>query len=253
MLERQLGQRPGWMLVVSRVVIAATVFVLSASDAGNPGFETEPDDLLALAYLGFSIAWMAVHATNWWLAYRLRQFVFAVDFLNYVMIMFLIESMQSGYFAASITLLAFLTLSAAIQWGWKQAVITIVLLNLLCLAMIVEMLGMEMPVDWSSLLRRQAYQLLISFFLIWAAGWIQRPRVSAFTCPLGLEPADHYVRALEYARHSCWHRRARFAGQDRIKRHATLQRSAYVAVIGVRKTTALRDSRSSWQGLPCSI
>ena len=117
MLERRLGQRPGWMLVVSRVVIAATVFVLSASDTGDPGFETEPDDLLALAYLGFSIASLVVYATNWWLAFCLRQFVFAVDFLNYVMIMLLIEPMQSGYFAASITLLAFLTLSTAVQMG----------------------------------------------------------------------------------------------------------------------------------------
>jgi len=106
-------------------------------------------------------------------------------------------------------------------------VITIILLNLLCLAMIVEMLGMGMPVDWSSLLRRQAYQLLISFFLIWTAGWIQRPRVFTFTCPLGLEPADHYVRALEYAQAQllapagalCW------AGQD--------QASCNAATIGL--------------------
>lgn len=188
------------MLAISRVLLATTVFVLSASDSGNPGFETEPDDLLALAYLGLSIALVASYLANWWLSFRLRQAAIVLDFLAYLMVMLLIEPMHSGYFAASITLLAFLTLSVAIQWGWKRAVFAIVLLNLLCLAMIVQMLGMDMPMDWSPVLKRQAYQLLISFFLVWAASWVQVPRVTAFSIPPGLAPADQFIRALEFAR-----------------------------------------------------
>lgn len=200
MLKQQLVQRPGWMIALSRILLALTVFVLSASDTGNPGFETEPDDLLALAYLGLSIVLMAAFVVDWWLAYRLRTFAFVFDFLAYLMIMYLIEPMQSGYFAASTTLLAFLTLSAAVQWGWKPAVMTIFLLNLLCLAMILQMLGMHMHIDWSSLLKRQSYQLLLSFFLVWATSWIQVPHIAALSIPPGLAAADQLTRSLEYVR-----------------------------------------------------
>lgn len=113
------------------------------------------------------------------------------------MVMYLIEPMQSGAFIVSITMLAFITLAVATQWGWKQAVVAIILLNLFCLIMIVQMIGMDMAMDWSTLLRGQVYQLLISFFLIWAARRVQVPRVLPFEFPPGLARDARLAYVLE--------------------------------------------------------
>lgn len=60
MIEDRFDQRPGWMLAVSRVVLALAILLLSALDPGDPGFQVEPDDLLASAYLVLSIVILAV-------------------------------------------------------------------------------------------------------------------------------------------------------------------------------------------------
>lgn len=196
--------------MVSRVALTATVLVLSASDMGDPGFQLELDDLLSLAYLGFAIAMLLVNRMSWWLAFRLQRLAFVVDFLAYAMIMYLIEPMQSGDFAASITVFSFLVLSVAVQWGWKPAITAIIALNLFCLVMIAQMLVMHMPFDWSIVVRRQAYQLLISFFLAWMAGWTRSPSVAELSVPPGLSPPEYYVRALEYAGEQLRSRRGAF-------------------------------------------
>lgn len=201
--ERKLGQRPGWLIAFSRLVLAIAILALSttAPDDGPSGsLHYEIDDMSALAYVavaGFALG-LCVH--DWWQSFRCRSLFLIIDFAAYLMIMLLMEPMLSGYFAASITMLTFLVLSLAVQWGWRQAAWVLLLLNVICVVMIGQMAWDGMPLLHSVLLRRQTYQFLISFFLLCAASWVQSPKPAFLLMPPGLNPADQFVHAIEYAR-----------------------------------------------------
>jgi signal transduction histidine kinase len=184
LLQTHAGRNPDLLIACSRLLLSATMLVMAISDDEEIGFVLEPDDVLLGYFTYLALAQLLILMTSWWLNYRLRRASFAIDIGLYVGLMYVVEPMDSGYFSSSITMLAFLIISAAVQWGWRRALQIAVVINLICIGMVAEMWasGMEMP--YASLLRRQVFQLLVSIFLIWIATfaqsrWLRSPALKA--------------------------------------------------------------------------
>lgn len=173
MLQAHAGRNPDWLIASSRLLLSFTMFIMAISDDEGIGFVLEPDDVLLAYYTYLAAAQLLILMTSWWLNYRLRRAAYALDVVLYVSLMYVVEPMNSGYFASSIAMLAFLVVAAAVQWGWRRALQIAILLNLICIGMMVQMWTSEMEMSHSALLRRQVFQFLVSIFLVWIASFAQ--------------------------------------------------------------------------------
>ena len=183
------------MISICRLLLAATLLFMAIADDELFGFAPESDDILAAIYLYLAASRLVVLASSWWLNFRFRLVGLAIDCAFYLLHMYLVEPMHTGSFSMTVAMLSFLIVSVGITWGWRHALALAIIANLLCLAMIVQMAAMDMPM--APLLRRQAYQLLISAFLVWTMTFAQLHRLVAVRLPPDLTTSQTFQQMLD--------------------------------------------------------
>lgn len=195
LFQSQVSKRPDLMIAVSRLLLAATMLIMAIANDNLIGFVPETDDLLSAFYLYLSVSRLLILASSWWLNFRLRLVGLAIDCTFYLIYMYLVEPMHAGSFSMTVAMLSFLIVSVGVQWGWRQALLVAIIANALCIIMIAQMAMMDMPMG--PLLRRQAYQLLISVFLVWAMNFTRLQRVISARLAPDLSLTEALQRMLE--------------------------------------------------------
>ncbi|WP_176399594.1 sensor histidine kinase [Novosphingobium sp. B 225] len=202
MIDSNLAQKTGWLIALSRVLIAVLVALLSITDPTDETMHIQwdkPDDIWAFAYLGVAISILFVFHLDRKLSFRLRKMILAIDIVYYLGAMVVIEPMESGYFAATFAILAFLILSANLSWSWRHGLSILAFANIVCLLMIAEMHFSGMIVDERSLIRRQAYLIGLSLFLLLTSVRFRNVNVPRFEYPGGASWASQMDAAIRYA------------------------------------------------------
>ncbi len=167
---------------LGRLALAISLFFLCITESDDAGFEIEPDDLMASAYLLVALYLVAVAWRSWWLDFKLQPWALAMDVLTFIVQPSLLHPEHDGYRIAALTLATFVILSTALRWNWRLAAMIAVGLNLSNFA-----LQDYHPVDFNphlhsyrAQLRSSYFLLVISIFIVWVASRISAPRAASF-------------------------------------------------------------------------
>jgi len=163
------------------------------------GFVAEQDDIWALAYLLFAGISLHICIKSWWLNYRLGIVLFIIDLIFYASVMYSIEPMHSNYNSISFLLLTFLIVFATERWSWRQGVQVAIALNILCAVMLAQMWAEGMEMSLAQAVRRQALQLVVSFFVATTSGLSRLVQLSTAELSIGADRKLMFQRAVEFA------------------------------------------------------
>ncbi len=195
----RLGSRSEWLMAVSRLLLAVTIFIVSISDDEMIGFVVEQDDIWALSYMLFAGIALHIFLKSWWINYRLGIVFFIIDLIIYVSVMHNIEPMHSNYNSISFLLLTFLIVFATERWSWRQGVQVAIALNILCAVMLAQMWAEGMEMSLAQAVRRQALQLVVTFFVATASGLSRLVQLSTAELSIGADRKLMFQRAVEFA------------------------------------------------------
>lgn len=216
-IDTSLAQKTGWLIAVSRTLIALLVLLMAVTDPQDASLAIllhKPDDAWAFGYVLAALALLALFHADWYWNFRLRLVALGFDIVFYVGVMFLIEPMDSGFFAATFALLTFNVIAVNIHWSWRHGLMMLAAANIVCIAMIAEMhFADAMPQD-AVLIRRQAYLLSLSLLLMLTSVRFQNIIVPHYASDLDGEMDAQLRAALGYARRQlgakggaiCWGR-----------------------------------------------
>jgi len=195
---------PGWLVLneariiaLSRLLVAVTVFMLSATDPMEVGFQLEPDDLAALAFLAYAIAALGIAWRYWKLDFRLGKVVQTVDLAAFVILPPLIEPWGSGYRVASLILGAYLMLVTAVRWNWRHALGVGIALNVVNLAAnsihygsIVKAGSVFDATIASDYIRNLLIMVILTVFILVYARSFSNPAAAAIAAPARVTDLD---------------------------------------------------------------
>lgn len=202
-IDTSLAQKTGWLIAVSRTLIALLVLLMAVTDPEDTSLAVmlhKPDDAWAFGYVLVALALLALFHADWYLSYRLRPIALSLDIVFYVGVMFLIEPMDSGFFAATFALLTFNVIAVNIQWSWRHGLVMLAAANIVCLAMIAQMHFADVLPQDAVLIRRQAYLVSLSLLLILTSIRFQNIIVPHYAGDLDGEMDAQLRVALSYAR-----------------------------------------------------
>lgn len=201
-IDTSLAQKTGWLIAVSRLLIATLIMLMAVTDPFDETMEIllhQPDDAWAFGYLALSLALVILFHADWYLSYRARPIVLLIDVIFYLGIMIWIEPMDSGYFAATFAMLTFLVITVNLQWGWRLGLAGLAGANAVCLAMIAHMHFAHSMMDESILIRRQAYLVALSLFLLLTTVRFQNVIVRRHDAAIDGDADGQLAAALHYA------------------------------------------------------
>lgn len=187
---------------LGRLALAFSLLFLTMTEKGEFGFEFEPDDLMAAAFMVVAIVLVPVAWRSWWHDHRLQRSALWADILTFVIQPSLLHPHHDGYRIAALTLATYVLLSAALRWNWRLSAMIAVLLNLLNLAMLdwhPLKFGEHFHADHAQM--RSAYFLLvISLLIVWVGSRITGPRPPTFRASdVGLDRQALLGEALDFA------------------------------------------------------
>lgn len=170
MMRRRVNGRGARSIAVIRVMIAAFVVMLAATDPDWIGLRLEGDDALAVGYFGFSLICLLINRFDWLTDFRTSGAMLAVDVAAFTIIPTLIEPVTSGYYAGSMLMAVLAIIFATVRWGNRWGVVAAIVVNLLCLTVCVGLHhtvqqlfgGAVTMLDTAEQLRRITYLALAS-------------------------------------------------------------------------------------------
>lgn len=162
-VQKAFQHRSARVIALCRAVLA---FFFALAVAGDVGPEdNNPEFLLLVCYTIFAIAKLAVTWNSWWLETRLSPYAHLIDLIVFTILVFLTDGCTSPFF----TFFVFLVLAAAIRWGWREALLT-------TLVVVVLYIAASLSAGWSPGLQafevqrfvvRGANLIVLSFMIIW--------------------------------------------------------------------------------------
>lgn len=161
-LDNIFGQPSARVVALARLGLAA-VFLLGTWVEPQPN--AAPIVMPALvAFLTFSVIVAAVTWNNWWLDARISLLTHAVDVCFFVVVVGSPEGYSSPYFL----FFAFLLLSSAIRWTWRETAATAaVVVALYVVAGLLLSATSQTPFETRRFIIRTGYLLILSAVLIW--------------------------------------------------------------------------------------
>lgn len=199
MFRNRDANRPEWTLAARRLFMAAVILLISILDHEYIGFVLEPDDLIALSYLFLSLTVAILVIFSWWNYYYLQFHILLIDLIFYIFVMEYFEPIHSGYYSITLIVMAFLIMSSAMLWGWRWAVAMAILLNVICLAMIAAMPLAEIEAMPAMLMRRQVFQLTVSFIVVWGCRFLEIVEFPPRESTIETQPKRLFQRMLAFA------------------------------------------------------
>lgn len=175
------------LIASGRLLLAEFLFFCAATDPGNAGFRPQWDDFTALAYLGLSLAVMAVVWRSWWADFIVFPAVFAIDILVFLVLPWSLNPQWASFSVAAVAIAAFILLCSSVRWNWRTTVIFAVGLNLAALGLsfmregalgLVAAPAVDLSIEED--MRRLLLLALVSLFIVWAGLRLNDPRFGTF-------------------------------------------------------------------------
>jgi signal transduction histidine kinase len=161
MIQGAFRHRPGRVIALGRLVLAAVSMVAVWLDPSEPFLLPK---LLLAFYDIWAAALLLLTWRNWWLDHRLAVFAHMVDIAVFGVLVYSTE----GYTSPFYNFFVFLTLSAAIRWGWRETALTAVAVLLIYLTAGTASLAVEHgEISSDRLLIRFAYLIVLSLIIVW--------------------------------------------------------------------------------------
>jgi len=163
-LRNLFEHRSGRVISLGRLVLA-TVFLLAVwVDPSQPTRYPREGYIILACYLVASAVYLAATWNNWWLEWRLAIWAHVVDITLFGVMVLLIDGYTSPFF----TFFAFIILSAAIKWSWRETALTaLAVILLFFLGGLVSLYRGESDLELTRVLIRSTYLIVLSLVLIW--------------------------------------------------------------------------------------
>jgi signal transduction histidine kinase len=164
MTQGTFRRRSGRVIGLGRLVLATSFLFAIWVDPSQP--TRYPDvayGLLAL-YVTWAAALLGLTWWNWWLDFRSATTAHVVDIIVFGCVVYLTE----GYTSPFYTFFAFILLSSAIRWSWRETAATATLVLLVFAGAGGAALALDAEaLDLQRVLIRTAHLTVLSLLLIW--------------------------------------------------------------------------------------
>lgn len=165
MIQRAFQHRSGRVIALSRMLLAVFFTLAVSCGATQPERFSEAARLLLMGFAAGSIILLALTWNNWWLESRLAAPTHAADLAIFTVLV----ALTSGYASPFFAIFVFLVLSAAIRWGWREALATTVLVLISYFAAgLFDAGGVGAAIlDVQRLMLRATNLIVLSLMIIW--------------------------------------------------------------------------------------
>jgi signal transduction histidine kinase len=163
------------VIALGRLLLASLFLIAILLDVTEPARAPLATYGLLALYIAFAAAVAAATWKNWWLDFKLAGPAHAVDVALFTAIVYLTE----GYTSPFYIFFVFLLLSAAIRWGWRETLLTAVLVTTLYLSSGLLATWAGQPFELYRFIVRTGDLIILSLILIWFG--IHQARVRLYT------------------------------------------------------------------------
>lgn len=163
MFDDLLKHRSGRVIALARTVLA-TVFLFAIwVDPTQPTQAATATYAGLLIYLASAVALTVITWNNWWWDAKLAAFAQVVDIAVFTMLVFATDGYTSPFFV----FFAFMVLSAAIRWGWRETAVTAAAVSLLYFTAGFMVGNVGPDFDLQRFIIRSGNLVILSALLIW--------------------------------------------------------------------------------------
>lgn len=174
MIQQTFQHRSGRVISLTRVLLGAVFLTGIWLDPSQPVHHAKIAFALLFAYLAAAALCLAVTWNDWrretWLALP----ALIIDFLTFASLVFLTQGYSNPFFS----FFAFIILSAALRWGWREtAIAAVVLVLLFTAASAASVIWDSSEFDPRRFFYRSTFLIVLSLVLVWFGLNQQRPRM----------------------------------------------------------------------------
>lgn len=165
MIQRAFQHRSGRVIALSRMLLAVLFTLAVYGGSTQPERFSEAAKLLLTGFAAISIALLSLTWNNWWLEARLAAPAHVADLVIFTVLV----ALTSGYASPFFAIFVFLVLSAAIRWGWREALATtlLVLISYLAAGLFDTSEVGSSVFDGQRLMLRATNLVILSLMIIW--------------------------------------------------------------------------------------
>jgi len=153
----------GRVIALGRLLLATLFMVAIGIDISQPALAPLQTYMLLVGYQVFAGVIAAVTWNDWWLDAKLAGPAHAVDILMFTILVFLTESYTSPFFVFFV----FVLLSASIRWGWRETVLTAILVAILYLVAGIVSANSSIGFQLYRFIVRAGHLVILSLIIIW--------------------------------------------------------------------------------------
>ena len=153
----------GRVIALGRLLLATLFMVAIGIDISQPALAPLQTYMLLVGYQLFAGVIAAVTWNDWWLDAKLAGPAHAVDILMFTILVFLTESYTSPFFVFFV----FILLSASIRWGWRETVLTAILVAILYLVAGIVSANSSIGFQLYRFIVRAGHLVILSLIIIW--------------------------------------------------------------------------------------
>jgi len=151
------------VIALGRLLLATLFMVAIGIDISQPALAPLQTYMLLVGYQVFAGVIAAVTWNDWWLDAKLAGPAHAVDILMFTILVFLTESYTSPFFVFFV----FILLSASIRWGWRETVLTAILVAILYLVAGIVSANSSIGFQLYRFIVRAGHLVILSLIIIW--------------------------------------------------------------------------------------
>lgn len=186
MIQQTFQHRSGRVISVSRVLLGAVFLTGFWVDPAQPLHHAPIAYGFLFGYLIAAVFCLAATWNNWRLETRLALPALIVDLITFTSLTFLSQGYSNPFFS----FFAFIILSAALRWGWRETIFAAIALVLLFTAASAASVVLDMVAfDPRRFFYRATFLVLLSFVLVWFGLNQQRPRMPRFAPAQSSDPS----------------------------------------------------------------
>ena len=163
MFDDVLKHRSGRVIALARTVLAAIFLFAIWVDPTQPTQAVSATYAMLVAYVAAAVALTAVTWNSWWWDARLAAPAQVADVIVFTLLVLATDGYTSPFFV----FFAFMVLSAAIRWGWRETAVTAAAVSLLYFAAGFAVGNVGPDFDLQRFIIRSGNLVILSALLIW--------------------------------------------------------------------------------------
>jgi signal transduction histidine kinase len=165
MIQQPFQHRSGRVIALGRAVLSSFFALAVWLDPSQSAAISDVTFLLLLSYAAFALIILALTWNRWWIETRLSVPAHVIDLVVFTILVFLTD----GYISPFFTFFVFLVLSAAIRWGWREALLTtgLILLLFFAAAFTANRTEAFAEIQIQRFMVRGAHLVVLSLMIVW--------------------------------------------------------------------------------------